>query len=61
MKNKNNGGGGVSFVGLLQIAFIVLKLANVISWSWWWVLSPVWIVTILIVVGIVLEFYTKGK
>lgn len=61
MKSKNNGGGGVSFVGLLQIAFIVLKLTNVISWSWWWVLSPVWIATILIVIGFVLELYTKGK
>lgn len=32
--------GGVSFLGLLQIAFIVLKLTHVIDWSWWWVLSP---------------------
>jgi hypothetical protein len=24
------------------IAFIVLKLAGVITWSWWWVLSPLW-------------------
>lgn len=22
---------------------IALKLAGVISWSWWWVLSPLWI------------------
>jgi hypothetical protein len=25
------------------LAFIVLKLAGVIAWSWWWVLSPLWI------------------
>lgn len=31
------------FVILLTIAFIVLKLCEVISWSWWWVLSPLWI------------------
>jgi hypothetical protein len=24
------------------IAFIVLKLTEVITWSWWWVLSPLW-------------------
>lgn len=36
--------GGVGFVGLLTIAFIVLKLCGVIDWSWWWVLSPLWIV-----------------
>lgn len=35
--------GGISFLGVLTIAFIVLKLCGVISWSWWWVLSPIWI------------------
>ena len=35
--------GGIGFVGLLQITFIVLKLVGVISWSWVWVLSPLWI------------------
>ena len=38
---------GVGFMGLLTIAFIVLKLTNVITWSWVWVLSPLWISTIL--------------
>lgn len=33
--------GGVGFAGLLAIAFIVLKLTGTISWSWWWVLSPI--------------------
>jgi hypothetical protein len=27
---------------------IVLKLTGVIAWSWWWVLSPLWIRGILI-------------
>ena len=35
--------GGVGFGSLLTIAFIVLKLCHVIDWSWWWVLSPIWI------------------
>ena len=34
---------GVGFGGLLTIVFIVLKLTHVIDWSWWWVLSPLWI------------------
>ena len=34
--------GGVSFCGLLAIVFIVLKLCNVITWSWGWVLAPLW-------------------
>ena len=39
-----------SFSGLLTIAFIVLKLCHVIEWSWWWVLSPIWIGAIIVVV-----------
>jgi hypothetical protein len=35
--------GGISFAGLLAIVFIALKLGGVIGWSWWWVLSPLWI------------------
>lgn len=34
---------GIGFLPLLTIAFIVLKLTNMITWSWWWVLSPIWI------------------
>ena len=34
---------GIGFTGLLAIVFIVLKLTGVIAWSWWWVLSPVWL------------------
>lgn len=33
----------ISFTGALTIAFIVLKLCNVIDWSWIWVLCPLWI------------------
>ena len=56
--NKVATGGGVGFSGLLTIAFIVLKLCNVITWSWWWVLSPLWIsfgpwLAILVVVLII--------
>ena len=54
MSKKSNASGGVGFVGLLTIAFIVLKLCKVISWSWWWVLSPIWIVVLLCVVAIIL-------
>lgn len=38
--------GGIGFCGLLAIVFIALKLAGigaVANWSWWWVLSPLWI------------------
>ena len=31
------------FSTILLVIFIVLKLAGIIHWSWWWVLSPLWI------------------
>ena len=53
MSNKNNNGtaarGGIGFSGLLTIVFIVLKLCNVIKWSWLWVLSPLWISVLIFV------------
>jgi len=30
----------LSFLSLLTILFVGLKLTNHIDWSWWWVLSP---------------------
>ena len=45
MSNSNNSSGGIGFAGLLTIVFITLKLTNTIDWSWWWVLSPLWIST----------------
>ena len=32
-----------SFIYLLTTLFIGLKLLGSITWSWWWVLSPLWI------------------
>ena len=42
MATNNSQSGGIGFLGLLCIVFIVLKLINVIAWSWWLVLSPIW-------------------
>lgn len=51
MKDNKSTTTGIGFTGLLTIVFIVLKLTGVISWSWLWVLSPIWISAIL---GIIL-------
>ena len=34
---------------LVFIVFLTLKCAGVISWSWWWVTSPLWIVAAIVV------------
>jgi len=41
--NNNTSFGGIGLSGVLLVVFIVLKLVGVISWSWWWVISPLWI------------------
>ena len=50
--------GGIGFVGLLAIVFIVLRLTGVIAWSWLWVLAPIWgsalLSILLIAVGFVI-------
>lgn len=50
MEKSNGSSGGIGFVGLLTVAFIVLKLCKVINWSWWWVLSPIWILSAVILI-----------
>ena len=50
--DKQSATGGMGFCSVLTLIFIVLKLLNVITWSWWWVLSPLWIPASII--GIVL-------
>lgn len=65
----------VGFLDLLAIAFIVLKLTGTITWSWWWVLAPVWmpialifgfflLVGVAVVIGIIVQMvgeYGKWK
>lgn len=54
MNNNKQTSSGISFVGLLALAFIVLKLTDFIDWSWLWVLSPIWILIALVVVIVVI-------
>ena len=47
---------GVGTLSLLGIAFVVLKLTNCISWSWWWVLAPFWIPIAIVLVFFLFMF-----
>jgi hypothetical protein len=49
--SKESSSSGISFSGLLTIVFIALKLTNYIDWSWWWVLSPMWIPVSVILIA----------
>ena len=44
---------GFGFLEALAIAFIVLKLTGFITWSWLWVLAPIWIQLSLVVIGFI--------
>ena len=57
--------GGVSTLGLLQVAFIVLKLCKVIDWKWTTVLIPLWIelgiVTLFLIIFAVIAIIGRSK
>lgn len=58
--------GGISFMGLLTILFIALKLTGYIQWSWWWVLAPLWgsivfalaVMLVILMVGVLFDWLT---
>ncbi len=43
---------GMGLTGVLLVVFVVLKLTGLIAWSWWWVLSPIWISLAVTVVAL---------
>jgi hypothetical protein len=55
MDNKSASGGGIGICGVTFIVFLILKLCNIIDWSWWWVTAPLWIpIALCVAVCIVL-------
>lgn len=46
----------------LTLIFVALKLMKYITWSWIWVLSPLWIPVVLtIVIGVIGFIFSIGK
>lgn len=46
--SSSSSSGGIGFAGLLTVVFVTLKLMGSISWSWWWVLAPLWLPTVIV-------------
>ena len=61
MEKNNNTSGGIGFVGLLTICFIVLKLIGIINWSWLWVISPIWISAIIVILLAIIFIVVEVK
>ena len=52
--NVSSGGGFFSILAVLFIALKLLGVTVVATWSWWWVLSPLWIpITIFVIILII--------
>jgi hypothetical protein len=49
----------------LFVTFLILKLTNVITWSWWWIFSPIWIICGIILICLflllIIGFYGKRR
>lgn len=63
--SDGNYSGGIGLGGATFLVFLVLKLTNVIDWSWWWVTAPLWggLAICLIIVAAILAgvaLFTKG-
>jgi len=51
--------GNIGFPEALTLLFIGLELGGVIDWSWWWVLSPVWVAALGLVAVSLVESHMK--
>lgn len=57
MKTTNYAG---IFLPGLALVFITLKLTHYISWSWWWVLSPLWVLPVVCLVIILVAVFVEA-
>jgi len=47
---------GMDAPGVVFIVFLILKLFNLISISWWWVTAPIWIPWIAVLMMLFIYF-----
>lgn len=60
--SNSNSGGGIGLGGVLLVVFIVLKLCEIIAWSWWWVLCPLWIpIAVWLVLVVIAGIFSSWK
>lgn len=59
MSDSNSG--GIGAIELLQLMFVGFKLAGIINWPWWLVMSPAILVVSIILIFIIIDFIEEGK
>ena len=61
--NKDATKSTIGLSGLVFIVFLVLKLAEigqVANWSWWWVISPLWLPLLAFIAIVLVAFVILG-
>ena len=63
--NSSSSSGGIGVIGLLGVAFVVLKLTGFIDWSWWWVTAPFWgglaLVLLIVMIAFVIGLFVAVR
>lgn len=63
--NNNAASGGFGLGMVLFLIFMILKLCNKITWSWWWVTCPLWaplaILAVLLFIAGIIFIISKTK
>ncbi len=60
----DKGNSGVDLLTVLQVVFIVLKLTDLISWSWPVVLIPLWIslgIFAVMILAVIIKVVKDGR
>lgn len=58
---NSNSSTGIGFGTILFVVFLILKLCNVIDWSWLWVTAPLWIPFGLLIAILLIAFILAPK
>lgn len=66
MGNETKSSSSISFLSLLFLVFLILKLCGVIDWSWWWITAPLCggfavLLVVLPIVGVIALLISAKK
>ena len=49
----------------LLVVFIILKVAKIVAWSWWWIFAPLWVPIVfaflVIVINKIVTLFRKNE
>ena len=59
MKKNNNTNKSLGILDVILVVLIILKVTNLIDWSWLWILCPVWFPVILVLLIFTIDLIVK--